>query len=62
MPGRDTVWKRGARERRPVGAEARCLMRAGGLLLVAVGTAFLQMGGREEGERAAAGPTPGPGE
>ncbi len=37
-------------------------MRAGGLLLVAVGTAFLQMGGREEGERAAAGPTPGPGE
>ncbi|MEU1896937.1 multidrug efflux SMR transporter [Nocardiopsis dassonvillei] len=42
--------------------EALTWPRAGGLLLVTVGTAFLQMGGREEGERAAAGPTPGPGE
>ncbi|MCK9871124.1 SMR family transporter [Nocardiopsis dassonvillei] len=42
--------------------EALTWPRAGGLLLVAVGTAFLQMGGREEGERAAAEPTPGPGE
>lgn len=36
--------------------------RLGGLLLVAAGTAFLQMGGPGDGERVAGDPAPGPGE